>query len=482
MMSPVLILFMHYTFIILNTETIKLATFNTAQLGSPYTIIDFAEAIQSEQWNQIIQSNIDIICLQELGNPQIAYQYKYALSQSYPYSHSELDQYNPTNVINCDQSQYDSIRGSCITQCDTTYGNADGISQPGIDWIKCLVDKCETEAFPLLYTNCIYCVGYYPTVINPTAGISEAAFACANYTMPPFNLVDGTAIYSKNKIVNKWYFTIPSDATIQRALTMAQIKMCPPNKKCTDTIIVGCLHLVATDNTMPYIPGDQGQKDNNIQTNTELNAYQIQYLIDNILNEDSFPWKTDHKNRVKALFIAGDLNIGNMLYPENLDIWKDNGFTDTSDLYNLNFIDDGCTYCADKYGTDMFNRQAFDWCSQIGCDLIDSDLDHILIYNNNHEDSSSEIDIGNINPISYKRVFNKLFAVSDGELIELSDHWGVQFKFKSRRDSSSGSGDDAVVQEKNAINDENIVNGVVDGKYEMITKVGVILVLVLLWS
>eukprot|EP01083_Nonionella_stella_P126773 383906_1 len=427
---------------------LNIASYNTYQIFSN----PIASDLIPNQLQTIIDSDIDIICLQELFSPYSTQTYISSLSSVYSYSLSSLDVRSTNDWTlprtSCSTQQIDALTNEC-TVCTAIY--------PAPSFAPCLATHCPDVFAQLHFSECAWCLAFAPQ-FTQSNDIRHATSLCGNEHHFLLNQTDGTAILSKLPITNTWSLPLPSFLFFERRVNIAQINICTETQKthsdssdssdsnepiqpCTDSLIVACTHLNPTGYKDPigtFIPTDQAQKDAELSSHIELNAYQIKYLLNNILNDEHSPWDSTDEN-ILGIVIAGDLNIGQTWYPQNFEIFKQHGYMDYGDGI--------CTYCLDPEA-DGFNVLALGDGNvneaQFRTEANSSrDLDHVLV----RQDG-----LVNFRKIKSEKHFERIFVDKyniSGQWIPLSDHWGVQLVLRPKeRDGGSASSDDALMNDE----------------------------------
>ena len=245
-----------------NVLCIKIGSYNTYQ----YLTNPLASTLRGPQIQQIGNSSLDVICLQELSTMGDLLGYTSSLedkefTESFSVYNIHLED-SPQQLtvprIPCTQLQIQAANSSCIQQCP--YGE--------VTWVICVATLCPSDWDQLLYSECFGClvayVGIQPLLADNfpqyTPDINGVAQFCLN---PPdltafgvldfgsilYNVTEGTAIVSKSNypIKRTWSYIIPSWILGEQRLNIAEINICadtsPYNNQCEDSIIIGCTHL-----------------------------------------------------------------------------------------------------------------------------------------------------------------------------------------------------------------------------------------------
>eukprot|EP01083_Nonionella_stella_P163037 535765_1 len=398
------------TFILISTISVlnvacnnelKMATYNTFQIPlNPIAPITAPKII-----NEILNSDIDIMCLQEIFSPTGELQFQNALKSKYPYAYSEANTLELQNVPShsaCRSDQINLLRSDCITTKCAPQFQANSLA-----FIGCASMMCRTDIFPLIDTECQYCL---IAQHDGKKSLSDAVNICSQQTPIKYALTGGTIILSKYPILNKKIHTFHSNV-LHRNILITEIdvsKFTRPDEGIKDTIFFGCTHLVSTDGTT-YFPTSQMEVDNKFTSYNQLHKWQTENIFNYFRNVDPF---ISNNNDI-GLVIAGDFNVGDRVFADNFNIWRNMGFIDMYDLVqHENAVIAPCTYCADPNGVDK-NTLAIGECKT--CKVPDAAIDHILVY---------EDHFNHISPFSYNRIFRKLYDIK-GAMLPLSDHWGV---------------------------------------------------------
>ena len=117
---------------------------------------------------------------------------------------------------------------------------------------------------------------------------------------------------------------------------------------------------------------------NNVSANRNtaysLTEYQSEWIFENILGPSVVPWMNDNSdNNVLQIFMAGDFNVGELLNPQNLDIWYENGWVNARDIEGIVSVDEGGTFNADE-NSELPNVLARQGSIDGGWVLTDRDL------------------------------------------------------------------------------------------------------------
>ncbi len=277
--------------------SIKIASYN------PYQILtnSLASTIRDPGIAQIANSDLDVICLQEMNDWATMVDYLTKIDGvGYTEQFSLIDiqsQYAPQTLIPprnqpaCDTQQVAALTVNCPS-CAPLYGDT--------AFGACLATACPSEWDKVMYTECIGCLALYPGIQPLLAGVAAGVAAqiaqltaagvpasdptlqalqglaalLAAYTLdlngaaafclnPPdlsafpggvnfqnfnYNITEGTAIVSKPiyPIKNTWSYILEAWIIADRRLNIAEIDIChdtdPNNADCKDSIIVGCVH------------------------------------------------------------------------------------------------------------------------------------------------------------------------------------------------------------------------------------------------
>eukprot|EP01083_Nonionella_stella_P213840 770924_1 len=387
-------------------HTLQMATYNTMQIPLNPLVTQTAPKIIHE----IIDSDIDVICLQEVFAASLSLQFQKAVSSKYPYSYSEANtlELNNTPHAACSSDQINKVTSNCIrTNCASSFQTSP------VEFIACAATKCQDDLFPLIDTECHYCI--IAQAANKKS-LTDTITTCSTESTINYAMTGGTVILSKYPILKNNTYTFPSNM-MHRNILFTEIDISTltnPPTGITDTMIFGCVHLVSTDGEISYFPTTQIEVDNQIKSYEQLNAWQAEYIFNTISLNSGY--------NVLGVVVGGDLNVGEALFPDNLQIWEDHGFVNVQDFFEnaINEIEP-CTFCGDANGKDMQNALAIQnvmtnpklWRQP------NADIDHILIYNDHLE---------HIWPIFYNRTFtdNFNFVLPTGNIkLPLSDHWAV---------------------------------------------------------
>ena len=252
--------------LIVYVGSIKIGTYNTFQIVTN----PLALRLRDRQIAQIGDSDIDVLCLQELLTLPDIFDYTTKLaSVGFTNSFSQFNiqsEISPQNLdiprIPCNELEINALNSTCgiISNCQKLYSESSYY-----DYAQCMALYCPSDYDKLLYSECVGCLMIYPIIQESilsiprryTSDFNGAAAFCFN---PPslsdfdfqdilYNLTDGAVITTRSdyRIKNTWSFILPSWLFIEKRLQIAEIDICketdPNNADCQDSIIVGCTHL-----------------------------------------------------------------------------------------------------------------------------------------------------------------------------------------------------------------------------------------------
>ena len=449
---------------IYSVASIKLATYNTMQL--------FDLEPNEDQFTQFATSDIDVFCLQELFlNPNIRGYLQAFENIGYTNSFTIFDYYPMENFIPprtpCADQKFQNLLDSiCISDyCPYNANNS------ATDFAGCLAFFCPNEWNILMQSECAGCINAYDN-IAPASGLPiNFPAAIAFCTAPPsqggldepvYNLTDGLMIVSKTEypISNTWTFDLPTWLFAPTTLNIAEINICAEtdpedkNPSCSDSIIVGCVHLETTDHKvdMNVLQSPRLDRDD-ITSHVGLNRYQME-KISEVFNDDILTTlgREDNADNIYGVFLMGDTNNGqlfsrceyeytndegvtgnfadNCVLPDDgplnpFDIMAMNSFIDGYDLDYIARKDElpECTFCIDPNSED-FNPLAL-YSNENGIvhnfitdPDVSFDLDHIFV---------QEGYCKNFRDVKYERMFTDKISCPLSELFteETCDGFGI---------------------------------------------------------
>eukprot|EP01083_Nonionella_stella_P274674 932506_1 len=447
--------------------SIKFTTWNTHQIFTN----PFASTTLPLQIDQIIASDSDVLCLQDLFDIKKQNQYLSALkSKGYTHSFSAIDIYTdvaPENLqlprTPCDETQINALNSTCMRQkCLPIF------TQSTTAYAECAATACPDDYAQVIHTECSWCIGSLPVLDSSFNNFELAAVICQNPPPPLnnvlFNFTAGNAIVTKTEypIINTWSINLPSWILIPQTLLIAEINICAetnPNNiaNCMDSIIIGCTLLDPQDFVDDSAIVQSPLLDNDaITSRNGLNRYQSQTVVNKIFNDNilSILGIKEKEDDIFGVMLAGDINNGQIfsrckwmneqgqvdadncdMIPSNaFDVWELAGFIDAIDVAGEDVL---CTWCADMTKSDFNDWVPFDYIGTPGLiPFLSHDIDKILI-----QDGYCE----NYKNIIFQREFTEKIAnlsqISQDGLIPTSNHYGVSVSIEFV-DNEGGRDDD----------------------------------------
>lgn len=459
--------------------SLKLGTYNTYQLFSHSNAADLLPA----QIPQLLGSDIDVLCLQELNLAATVEGYSAAIKSVYPNQFSSLPSDRRRRLQNsqCTTEQIAILNGPAGQACAAYFDGSAAFAY-------CLATVSGAAYDAIAYSSCAGCVGIFAGVQPQLGGAypfslaGAVAFCSAVPPFPPFDTLDFTvydglliATKAEYPIIDTFSYDLPSWLFLPRKVNVAQICVTQDGDDCTESIIFGCTHLGATgfknDVGTPQLPSQIG--DEPVTSHVGLNRLQSQRIVDELFNDNIVDnlGITDN-SEVVGVFLAGDINTGQLFnrceYDEANDgnvnadncvlgtddplnpfeVFTDNGLIDAPDLRYSGGRDNQpqvlCTSCLDETSVlNDYNPLADDdFGGDSGGQFISDpattrDLDHILV-----QDGYCYF-----RPVSLQRAFlqkyddliDKPSSIYDDESVPASDHYAVVLEIELRSGNPKGS-------------------------------------------
>ena len=455
--------------------SIKLGSYNTLQTSV------YGSSLRDSQIQQLSDSDIDVLCLQELflGNTTMKYLSDLQEHGGYVHSFSMMDILSPQDlqIPRTPCLNEPDIAGAFTSDCsDTHCRSLYDDEEDTLGYAQCMARECPSEFTTMQYRECTACMAAFVPFLQ-SAGDYAASMGFPDITIedalrfcedPPdlslipipgfidlasilYNFTDGMAIAASSEypIRNTWSFVIPSYLVIQERLYIAEIDICAETQhedaECTDSIIVGCAHFNAVDvlNDTDIVQSPQ-LEDDSVTSNVGLNRFQTEYVLEHIFNDDilSTLGREDAAENVFGVFLMGDMNSGEMFdrcgyarspsdgcgegdTPSNpFRLFADGGFVDGPRLADSAVL---CTFCLNETSHD-FNVLA--QVSNINGGFISTaeascDLDHVLV----QEGYSANFKTAHFEREFIQKTVEGIQGVID-ENVPASDHYAVRLEIE----------------------------------------------------
>jgi endonuclease/exonuclease/phosphatase family metal-dependent hydrolase len=291
-------------------ETPKLSflTFNTALIAQTENL----EQRLTATIDDIPATDADVICLQELWEPEHLNRVVSKLSEAYPYAHWSVSE--AQEVAGCNAADTDSLLGCLTDACNDVAST---------EMTQCAVANCA-NAFTQVSPACQNCVMNHQT-LPP----QQIATSCELLDESSIQYEDqsGILLISKYPLKSKDYLRLESSFG-DRGVLVANVET-----DVVSSVAVYCTHLVATQGDIDY-PGTYGSW--NGERAVQIDAL-TQFIADQ--GDDS-----------QSVVVMGDLNCG----PEGDDVEGEDpeGFErliksglGAEYVKNKDFE---CTFCADN--------------------------------------------------------------------------------------------------------------------------------------
>jgi len=348
---------------------ISFVTFNTALIAQTENLTQRLDAIV----NDIPNTNADVVCLQELWEPEQLKEVASKLRGTFPYSHWSVSAGEV--IAGCDAKESDSLLGCLATACSNAASTG---------MTKCAVANCA-NAFTQVSTACQNCVMNHQTLAPSEIG-TECALSSVNTTA--YQDQSGILLLSKYPLKSKDYLRLESSFG-DRGVLAASIE-----SKALSSTDVYCTHLVATQTDIDY-PGTHGSWSG--ERAVQIDAL-TQFIKGKRSNDDS-------------VVLMGDLNCG----PEGNDVAGEDpdGFARLIDSgLSADYVTKKsfeCTFCADNPLVPSSSPSLM--------------LDHVLFSNLPKNLSQNA-----------QRIFGRPITIQvDGKPVETmhSDHYGFELTLDS---------------------------------------------------